>query len=51
MATTVTPENVSRVESLIMKGPKMAYAEIQDFIGSLALTLHVCLDVKKRCAR
>ena len=32
MATTVTPENVSRVEALIKKNPKMAYAEIQDFI-------------------
>ena len=30
MATTVTPENVSRVESLITKDPKMTYAEIQD---------------------
>ena len=26
MATTVTPENVSRVESLIKKDPKMTYA-------------------------
>ena len=25
-ATTVTPENVSRVESLIKKDPKMTYA-------------------------
>ena len=33
---TVTPENVSRVESLIKKDPKMTYAEIQnheDFMG------------------
>ena len=29
MATTVTTENVSRVEPLIKKDPKMAYAEIQ----------------------
>ena len=28
MATTVTPENVSRVEFLIKKGPKMACAEM-----------------------
>ena len=28
MATTVTPENVSRVEPLIKKDPKMAYAEM-----------------------
>ena len=26
MATTVTPENVSRVEALIKKDPKMTYA-------------------------
>ena len=30
MATTVIPENVSRVESLIKKDPKMTHAEIQD---------------------
>ena len=36
MATTVTPENVSRVESLIKKDPKMAYTVTgchEDFIG------------------
>ena len=40
MTTTVTPEDVSRVESLIMKDPKMAYAEIQDImkISSGSLT-------------
>ena len=32
MATTVTLENVSKVESLIKKDPKMAYAEIQYII-------------------
>ena len=32
MAKTVTPENVSTVESLIKKDPKMAYAEIQDIM-------------------
>ena len=32
MAMTVTPENVSRVESLIKKDPKMAIAEIQDIM-------------------
>ena len=32
MATTFTPENVYRVESLIKKDPKMAYAEIQDIM-------------------
>ena len=32
MARTVTPENVSRVESLIKKDPKMTYAEIQDIM-------------------
>ena len=56
MATTVTPENVSRVESLIKKDPKMAYAGIQDIMkissGSLTRIIHFCLDkVRKRCAR
>ena len=32
MATTVTPENVSRVESPIKKDPTMTYAEIQDIM-------------------
>ena len=52
MATTVTPENVSRVESLIKKDPKMAYAEIQDIMkissGSLTRIHHDCLGVRKR---
>ena len=51
---TVTPENVSRVEYLIKKDPKMTYAEIQDImkISSESLTriLYDCLD-RKRCAR
>ena len=34
VATTVTPENVSRVESLI-KDSKMTYAEIQDIVKIL----------------
>ena len=55
MATTVTPENVSRVESLIKKGPKMAYAEIQDIMkissGSLTRIHYDCLGVRKHCAR
>ena len=55
MATTVTPENVSRVESLIKKDPNMTYAEIQDTMkissGSLTRILHDFLDVRKRCAR
>ena len=54
-ATTVTPENVSRVESLIKKDPKMTYAEIQDIMkissGCLTRILHDCLGVRKRCAR
>ena len=54
-ATTVTPENVSRVESLIKKDPQMPYAEIQDIMkissGSLTRILHDCLGVRKRCAR
>ena len=32
MATTVTPENVSRVQSLFKKDPKMTYAKIQDIM-------------------
>ena len=52
MATTVTPENVSRTESLIKKDPKMAYAEIQDImkisLGSLTCILHDCLGIRER---
>ena len=55
MAMTVTPENVSRLESLIQKDPKMTYAEIQDIVkissGSVTRILYDCLGVKKRCAR
>ena len=55
MAMTVTPENVSRVESLIKKDQTVTYTEIQDIMkissGSLALILHDCLGVKKRCTR
>ena len=55
MATTVTLENVSRVESLIKKNPKMTYAELQDImkISSESLTriLHDSLGVRKRCTR
>ena len=55
MATTVTPEHVSRVESLIKKDPKMTYAEIQDIMkissASVTCILHDCLGVRKRCAR
>ena len=57
MATTVTPENVSGVESLIKKDPKMAYAEIQDIMkissGSLTRILHDhdSLGVRKHCVR
>ena len=54
-ATTVTPENVSRVEALIKKDPKMTYTEIRDIMkissGSLTRILHDCLGVRKRCAR
>ena len=53
-ATTVTPENVSRVESLIKKDPKMTYIEIQDIMmissGCLTRTLPDCLGVRKSCA-
>ena len=55
MATTVTQEDVSRVESLIKKDPKMTYAEIEDIMkissGSLTRILHDCLGVRKRCTR
>ena len=55
MATTVTPENVSRVEVLIKKDPKMTYAEIRDIMkissGSLTCIFHDCFGVRKRCAR
>ena len=54
-ATTVTPEDVSRVESLIKKDPKMTYAEIQDImkilLGSLTRILHDSLGVRNRCIR
>ena len=54
MATTVTLENVSRVESLIKKSPKMTYAVIQDIMkissGSIVCILHDCLGVRKCCA-
>ena len=51
----ITQENVSRVDSLIKKDPKMTYAQIQDIMkissGSLTCILHDCLGVRKRCAR
>ena len=54
MATTVTPENVSRVEVPIKKDPKITYAEIRDIMkissGSLTRIFHDCLGVRKRCA-
>ena len=53
-ATTVTAENVSRVESLIKKDPKMTYVEIQDIMmissGCLTRILPDCLGVRKSCA-
>ena len=55
MAMTVSPESVSRVESLIKKDPKMTYAEIQDIMkissGRLIGILHDFLGVRKRYAR
>ena len=52
MPTTVTPENVSRVEFLIKKDQKLTYAGIQDIMkissGSLTRILHDCLGVRKR---
>ena len=50
MATTVTPENVSKVESLIKKDLKMKYRNIMKISsGSLTHILHDCLSVRK-CA-
>ena len=55
MATTVAPENVSRVDSLIKKDPKMAYTDIQDIMkilsGSLTRIHHDCLGIRKLCGR
>ena len=55
MATTVTPEDVPRVESLIKKGPNMTNAEIQDSMkissGSLTCIPYDCLGVRRRCTR
>ena len=52
MSTTVTPENVPGIESLIKKDPKMTYAEIEDIMkissGILTRILHDCLGVRKR---
>ena len=52
MATAVIPENVSRVEPLIRKDPKMTHAEIQDIMkissGNLTRILHNCLGKRKR---
>ena len=54
MAMTVTPENVSRLESLIKNDLKMTYADILDIMkissGSLTSILHDCLGVRKHCA-
>ena len=55
MATTVTPEDVPRVESLIKKDPKMTFLEIQDIMkissGSLIRILHSSLSGRKRYTR
>ena len=52
-ATTVTTENVSRVESLLEIDPKMTYAEIQHIvkISSTSLThiLHYSVGIRKSC--
>ena len=54
MAMTVIPENVSTIESLIKKDPKMAYTEVQGIMkissGSLTRILHDCLGARKRYA-
>ena len=55
MAKTVSTENVSCIESLIKKNPKMTYAEIQDVmkisLGNLTRIFHDCLRARKCCAR
>ena len=54
VATTVTPENFSRVESLIKKDLNIAYDEIQDVMkisSEVSLAFFDYLDVRKRCAR
>ena len=55
MATTVAPEGISRVESLIKKDQKMTYAEVQGIMkissGNLTCILRDCLGVRKRCTR
>ena len=55
MATTFTPENVSRVEPLMKRDPKMAYAEMQDIMktssGGLTRIIHDSHGIRKRCAR
>ena len=55
MATTVTPEDVPRVESLIKKDPNMTNVEIQDIMkissGSLTCIPHDSLGVRRRCTR
>ena len=55
IAMTMTPEDVPRVESLIKKDAKMAYAVMHDIMkilsGSLTHILHDSLDVRKRCTR
>ena len=55
MATIVTSEDVPRVESLIKKDAKMAYAQIQDIMkispGSLTRIIHDTVGVRKHCTR
>ena len=54
MTVAMTPENASRVESLITKDLKMAYVKIHYMKispGNLNSILHDCLDVRKGCAR
>ena len=55
MATTVTPEGVPRVESLIKKDPNMTNAEVQDIMkissGSLTCIPYDSLGVRRRCTR
>ena len=54
MAMSVTPENISRVEFLIRKDPKITCSEIQDImkisLGSFTCILSDCLEVWKCCA-
>lgn len=53
--TSVTPENISKVRSMIKEDGRVTYVEIQDMLkissGSVNIILHQHLNVRKRYAR